>query len=45
MFDENQLEVYDRIILPKSFKTPKRSRLYSLKPIGIRTPFAESLSS
>lgn len=45
MFDENQLEVYDRITLPKSLETPQRSRLYFLEPIAVGIPFAESLSS
>ena len=45
MFDENQLEIYDRITLPESLKIPQTSRLYFLEPIGTETPFAESLSS
>ncbi|MCC0179871.1 TniQ family protein [Waterburya agarophytonicola K14] len=45
MFDQSDLEIYDRITLPKSLKIPERSRLYSLKPIGIGTPSTESLSS
>ena len=45
MFDRSDLEIYDRITLPKSLKIPQRSHLYFLEPIGIGTPFAESLSS
>ncbi|MFM2315030.1 MAG: hypothetical protein RLZZ04_4306 [Cyanobacteriota bacterium] len=45
MLDCSDLEIYDRITLPESLKIPQRSRLYSLKPIAIETPFAESLSS
>ena len=45
MFDRSDLKVYDRITLPKFLKIPRRSRLYSLEPIGIGMPVAESLSS
>ena len=45
MLDRNNLEIYDRIPLPESFSIPQRSRLYFLEPIGIRTPFTESVSS
>lgn len=45
MSDINQLEIYDCLILPKTLEIPKRSRLYSLEPIGIGTPYTESLSS
>ncbi|MEO0844964.1 MAG: hypothetical protein AAFY50_00875 [Cyanobacteria bacterium J06648_1] len=45
MFDQSDLEIYDRITLPKSLNIPQISRLYSLEPIEIGTPFTESLSS
>lgn len=45
MSHPSELEIYDRITLPKSLKIPQRSRLYSLKPIGRGTPHTESLSS
>ncbi|MEL6578900.1 MAG: hypothetical protein AAFQ14_04045 [Cyanobacteria bacterium J06621_12] len=45
MFDQSDLEIYDRITLPKSLNIPQRSRLYFLEPIEIGTPFTESLSS
>ena len=45
MFDQSDLEIYDRITLSKSPKIPQRSRLYSLEPIGVGTPFTESISS
>ena len=45
MSNINDLEIYDRIIFPKSLKIPQRSRLYSLDPIEVGTPFTESLSS
>ena len=45
MSDVNDLEIYDRLILPKTLEIPKISRLYSLKPIGVGTPFTESISS
>ena len=45
MFDQSDLEIYDRITLPKSLEIPRRSRLYSLEPIAVETPFTESLSS
>ena len=41
----NDLEVYDRIIFPKTLEIPKRSRLFFLEPIGVGTPDTESLSS
>ena len=41
----NNLEIYDRIIFPKTLGIPKRSRLYFLEPIGVGTPYTESLSS
>ncbi len=45
MFNQSDLEVYDRIILPKSLKIPQRSLLYCLEPIGLGTVFTESISS
>ena len=45
IFNQSDLDIYDHIPLPKSLRIPQRSRLYSLKPIGIGTPFTESLSS
>lgn len=45
MDDTDNLKIYDRIPLPKFLTIPQRSRLYSLEPIGIATPFTESLSS
>ena len=45
MSNINDLEIYDRIIFPKTLEIPKRSRLYFLKPIGVETPYTESLSS
>ena len=45
MSNQSDLEIYDRIILPKSLKIPQISRLYSLEPIGVGTPFTESISS
>lgn len=41
----DELEIYDSITLPKTLAIPKRSRLYPLKPIGIGTPYVESLTS
>ncbi len=45
MLDINDLEIYDRIIFPKTLEIPNRSRLYFLEPIGVGTPYTESLSS
>ncbi len=45
MLNQRELEIYDRIPLPKSLAIPQRSRLYFLEPIGIGTPFTKSLSS
>ena len=45
MSDESKLQIYDRITFPKYLEIPQRSRLYSLEPIGVGTPFTESLSS
>lgn len=45
MPDINELEIYNCLILPKKRKIPQRSRLFSLEPIGIGTPYTESLSS
>jgi hypothetical protein len=45
MHNISALQIYDRITLPKSFKVPQRSRLYSLEPIGVGTPLTESISS
>ncbi len=45
MSNLNSLEIYDRIIFPKTLEIPKRSRLYFLEPIGVGTPYTESLSS
>jgi hypothetical protein len=33
MADNDALQIYNRITLPKSLKIPQRSRLYSLEPI------------
>ncbi|MGK7939447.1 MAG: hypothetical protein AB4062_04700 [Crocosphaera sp.] len=40
----DDLTVYERWDLKKT-EIPLRSRLFSLKPIGIGTPYCESLSS
>lgn len=45
MSDINNLEIYDSLIFPKNLEIPKRSRLFHLEPIGVGTPFTESLSS
>jgi hypothetical protein len=45
MLNPKELEIYDRITLSKSLKIPNRSRLYSLEPIAVETPYTESLSS
>lgn len=45
MHNRRDLEIYDRIPLPKSLAIPQRSRLYSVEPIGIGTPDTESISS
>ena len=41
---QNALQIYDRIVL-EPLQIPPFSRLYSLTPIGIATPFSESISS
>jgi hypothetical protein len=38
-------DVYNELWSPKALEIPKRSRLFSLKPIGVGTPYTESLSS
>ena len=45
MSNIDELEIYDRIIFPKILEIPKRSRLYFLEPIGVGTPYTESISS
>ncbi len=45
MSNLKELEIYDRLILHNSTTIPKRSRLFCLEPIGVRTPLTESLSS
>lgn len=45
MLNCSNLEIYDHITLPNFLKIPQRSRLYFLEPIGVGTPFTESLSS
>ena len=45
MSDLNALEIYDSITLPKIPEIPQRSRLFFLEPIGVGTPWTESLSS
>ena len=45
MLTQSDLDLYDRIILPETLEIPKRSRLYFLEPIGVGTPYTESLSS
>ena len=45
MSDINELKIYDSLSLPKTWEIPKRSRLYPLRPIGIGTPYVESLTS
>ncbi len=42
---EKDLDIYDRLILAKPLEIPKRSRLFFLEPIGVGTPFSESISS
>ena len=44
MSHQSYLEMYDHINV-KSIKIPRRSRLYSLKPIEVGTPDTESISS
>ncbi len=41
----NRNDVYNELWSPKPLEIPKRSRLFSLEPIGIGTPYTESLSS
>lgn len=38
-------DIYNELWSPKPLEIPKRSRLFSLEPIGVRTPYTESLSS
>lgn len=45
MSNIDELEIYDHIIFPKTLEIPKRSRLYFVEPIGVGTPYTESLSS
>ncbi len=45
MSNYKELEIYDPILLPKLFPIPQRSRLFFLEPIGVGTPYTESLSS
>ena len=45
MPEDKELEIYDRLILHNSPKIPQRSRLFFLEPIGVGTPYTESLSS
>ena len=54
MPDLKELEIYglakgealrDRLILHNSTIIPQRSRLFFLEPIGVGTPYTESLSS
>ncbi|MDJ0715811.1 MAG: hypothetical protein QNJ54_16530 [Prochloraceae cyanobacterium] len=35
MSDRSDLDLYDRLILAKPLEIPKRSRLFSLEPIGV----------
>jgi hypothetical protein len=41
----NRNDVYNELWSPKPLEIPKRSRLLSLEPIGVGTPYTESLSS
>jgi hypothetical protein len=41
----NRNDVYNELWSPKPLEIPKRSRLFSLEPIGVGTPYTESLSS
>ena len=45
MSKASNFNLYDHILLPKSIEILNISRLYSLEPIGIETPFTESISS
>ncbi|MDJ0743710.1 MAG: TniQ family protein [Xenococcaceae cyanobacterium MO_167.B27] len=45
MPDFKELEIYDRLILNNSTTIPQRSGLFFLKPIGVGTPYTESISS
>ncbi len=45
MSDVNSLDKYNTIILSKSPNITQVSRLYSLNPIGVGTPYTESISS
>ena len=45
MFDVNKLDKYDKIVLSKFSNITQVSRLYSLNPIRVGTPYTESLSS
>lgn len=44
MLNDDNLEIYDSCDLNKP-SIPPRSRLYHLEPIGIGTPYVESLTS
>ncbi len=41
----NRNELYNELWSPKPLEIPKRSRLFSLQPIGVGIPYTESLSS
>jgi hypothetical protein len=41
----NRNDVYNELWSPKPLEIPKRSRLFSLEPIGVGTAYTESLSS
>ncbi len=41
----NRNDVYNELWSPKPLEIPKRSRLFSLEPIGVGTPYTESVSS
>ena len=41
----NRTDVYNELWSPNPLEIPKRSRLFSLEPIGVGTPYTESLSS
>ncbi len=45
MSDVKSLDKYNMIILSKSPNITQVSRLYSLNPIGVGTPYTESISS
>jgi hypothetical protein len=38
-------DIYNELWSPKPLEIPKRSRLFSLEPIGLETPYTESISS